>query len=100
MESLLWVQSLQLKKVVFESDCKTFVDTFVYLKQDTTEYGDIIGRWKDMLSHNTHFRVIFIKRHCNKVAHKLAKFSVLSPCSSVFNFAQQGIRSVLAMEII
>lgn len=55
LEAPTWVQDLQLYNVIFESNCKTLVDSFTHNNEDATEYGAIIGQCNQLLLHYSLF---------------------------------------------
>lgn len=91
-QALQWVQSLDFHNVIFELDCKCVVDSFNYRIVDISKFGSIIHECSKLLSSFPNFRVKFIRKQANRVAHSLAKvalsksnpaFIMMFPCVSL-----------------
>lgn len=64
--------------VIFESDCKLFVDTINSNSTPNNEFGDIISRCKNLLSRNN-FIVSYVRRQTNRIVYNIARVTLFHP---------------------
>ncbi|KAJ9558242.1 hypothetical protein OSB04_012856 [Centaurea solstitialis] len=74
-EALLWVRDMGHENVIFETDSQTVVTALTASEEDCTEFGDIIRACKMVLDDMPYFKVNFVRRYRNEVAHELARRS-------------------------
>jgi hypothetical protein len=67
-----------ISHVIFEIDSKNVVDAIYIVQLDIFEFSSLICNIRNILSLNSNFKVKFIKRQANMVAHKLAR-AVIRP---------------------
>jgi hypothetical protein len=66
------------RQVIFESDSKSVVDATRYLRGGFSEFSLIVSQINNLLCCNPNFKVEFLKRQANMVAHILARRPFLS----------------------
>lgn len=96
---LRWLANMGLDHAIFETDCKGLVDRLHSTMVDHTELGDLIFSCKYLLRLNPHFKVQFVKRQANGVAHALARVSATRACSHVFSYLPDCILSIIINEM-
>lgn len=76
---ILFPSSLQfgLQHVQFESDCKIVIHALVEHRQIAYEFGSAIVKCIDFLRANPDIRVALVRKQVNRVAHTLARTSIL-----------------------
>jgi ribonuclease HI len=85
-KALLWLRALGIQHVTIELDCKSVVDGVVGNITSVAEHGTIIRKCKTLLNCLQNFKVNFIWRQANLVAHTLARESSLYASSTIFLF--------------
>ncbi|CAN1804672.1 Putative ribonuclease H protein At1g65750 [Linum perenne] len=75
LDALFWVESLQISDTTFEVDSQLVANAIASGEVNTTEFGVLINRCREVLQANPGFRVCFIRRDRNRVAHELARRS-------------------------
>ncbi|KVH96058.1 Ribonuclease H-like domain-containing protein [Cynara cardunculus var. scolymus] len=74
-KALMWIRDMGQENLVFETDSQTVVSTLTHKEEDCMEFWDIIHACKMVLNATLSFKVNFIRRNRNEVAHKLARRS-------------------------
>ena len=74
-EALLWVRDMGHENVIFETNSQTVVTALTVSEEDCTKFGDIIRACKMVLDAMPYFKVNFVRRHRDEVAHELASRS-------------------------
>lgn len=82
---LKWLADMGFDHAIIETDCKALVVRLSSHAQDFTELGDLIFSCSYLLRLNPHFKVHFVKRKTNKVAHSLARVAATTACSHIFS---------------
>lgn len=77
MYAIRWIIELGFNNVQFEVNSKKVVNELSSLKENFMEFGVIMGHCKRLISSSTNYSAKFIRRQTNKVAHSLARASVL-----------------------
>ena len=86
--------------VHFETDNKTLVDAVHSNSTHINEFGDIVSQWKDILTTNTDFKVSYIRRQANRVAHTIARASLSQPSPHIFHIVPSTLYSLIMNETI
>ncbi|XVF58374.1 hypothetical protein PTKIN_Ptkin07bG0061500 [Pterospermum kingtungense] len=86
-----------MERVIFESDAKLVGDALHSSKTNILEFGFIITTCKACLLQDGFFKVCYVKRQANKVAHALAKASC-SQASPLVWFSPPCFLDVLLSE--
>lgn len=73
LEALLWVQSLHMSNVIFETDAKSSIDAIFSTKSDVSEFGSLISSYKAIVDQEQTFQVCHVKRQANNTAHLVDK---------------------------
>ncbi|CAN1135429.1 hypothetical protein LINPERHAP2_LOCUS8836 [Linum perenne] len=63
------------ERVVFETDAEVVVKAIQQEDISRSEFGEIIGRCREILARNSGYYVLFVRRVQNKAAHELARRS-------------------------
>ncbi|CAN1782702.1 Putative ribonuclease H protein At1g65750 [Linum perenne] len=81
LDALRWVEELGMDRVIFEVDSQVVAAAVMGHDANATEFGAIITGCRRILQTNPGFRVCFVRRNRNAVAHELARrsFSFTSP---------------------
>jgi ribonuclease HI len=99
-DAILWLRQLGISNVHFELDCKLVVDSIVDRTNNQAEFGTIISICKSLLSQSPNFKISFVRRQANSVAHSLAKVSRMYARHQVFDLIPSCIHSIVRNEII
>jgi len=84
--ALQWLSDMQLDNVDYETYSKLTVDAFLSTKNDLSEFGCIISSCRSLFRNLfSNFRVEFVRRQANAVAHTLAR-EATSLASSVIYY--------------
>jgi len=94
----LWLGHLGLSKVHIELDCKV-VDGIVDSSNNQSEFGNIMANCRALLQHFSNFKISFVRRQTNYVAHSLARESQLHARHQVFDLIPSYITTILMNEI-
>jgi hypothetical protein len=62
--------------VLFETDSKSVVDAIYHFRGGSSEFSFLISHIINILSCNPNFKVMFIKRQANMVAHSLVRAAI------------------------
>jgi len=72
--ALQWLSDMQMDGVDFETNLKLTSDAFLSTRNDTSEFGSIISSCRLLFSSFfSNFRVEFVRRQANAVAHAFAR---------------------------
>lgn len=82
LEALQLAHSMNFQRIIFESDC--IVDALSSSLSNATKLGSILVRCYVILSSRSEFKIEFIRRQVNKVAHMLARASLSHTSSYMF----------------
>ena len=85
--------------VWFETDCKLLADDLSSSTVPNTEFGDLVSQCRILLSTNSDFTVLFVKRQANKVAHSIARASLSHPNPYIFNEVPSTMYSLFMNEM-
>lgn len=99
MLAITWLTNLGYEEAILEFDCKLLVDHLHSSIEDHTEFGDLVMQCKYLLSFKPLFKVHFIKRQANEVAHKLARMAATTACTRVFSLVPDCIASLIINEM-
>ena len=83
-----------------EFDCKPVVDNIVDSSKNESEFGNIIAICRIMLQQHPNFKISFVRRQANCVAHSLVKAPKLYVCHQVFDLIPSYISTIVINEII
>ncbi|CAN1294631.1 Putative ribonuclease H protein At1g65750, partial [Linum perenne] len=75
LEALSWVEQQGWRRVAFETDAQTVAHALHARGEDWTEFGELMRSCCAVLDRNPDFKVSFVGRGCNGVAHALARSS-------------------------
>lgn len=77
VDVIWWLGQLGLSKVCIELDCKLVIDIIVDRWNNHSECGNIMAICRVMLQHFLNFKLSFIRRQANFIAHSLIRASKL-----------------------
>jgi len=95
-DAILWLRRLGISNVHFGLDCKLVVDR----TNNQAEFGNIIPICKSLLSQSPNFKISFVRRQANFVAHSLAKVSRMHARHQMFDLVPSYIDSIVRNEIM
>ncbi|PNX71244.1 ribonuclease H, partial [Trifolium pratense] len=105
-ESIALIKALEtlsqrgISKVIFETDSKSVVDAVHRLHSGSSEFSLLISHINKIMLCNPNFKVKFIKRQANMVAHTLARAAISWPRRCYFETLPICIASFLNNEMI
>jgi ribonuclease HI len=99
-DAILWLGQLGLSDVHIELDCKLVVDSICDKNNNQAEFGNIIADCRSLLQQFTNFKISFVRRQANVVAHSLARVSILHARHHVFDLIPSCITNLVMNEII
>lgn len=98
-EAIKLAVSLGFQTVRFETDCITLADAIHTTSTHLNEVGDIISQFRGLLFINTDFKVSYIRRQANRVAHSTARASLSHPSPHLFYSVPSTLYSLFLNEM-
>ncbi|KAL6543718.1 hypothetical protein OROGR_010215 [Orobanche gracilis] len=98
-ETILWLEVLGLTSVSIELDCAPVVNGLELDPIPNTEFGAILMYCRNHLSSFPSFKVSYIRRQANLVAHTLARASRLYARSHTFDLIPTCIETIVLNEM-
>ncbi|CAN1129432.1 hypothetical protein LINPERHAP2_LOCUS5224 [Linum perenne] len=77
LEAMSWVEQAGYVHVIFETDAKQVVDAINSSNADRTELGEMVEACRAIMARNPGFEAMFSRREKNKVAHLIARHSIM-----------------------
>jgi len=99
-EAILWLGELGLSNVHIELDCKLVTDDIVDRTNNHAEFGNIMLTCRSFLTYFPNFKISFVRRQANFVAHTLARASKVYASCQVFDLIPSYITTIVMNEII
>jgi ribonuclease HI len=99
-EAIKALEHRRFTHVIFESDSKNVVDAIHNLRFGNSEFSSVICNIRNALSLNQNFKVEFIRRQANMVAHTLARAAILWASRRIFDVLPLCITPLLNNEMI
>ncbi|KAK2399385.1 hypothetical protein QL285_049205 [Trifolium repens] len=99
-EAIIWLGELGLSRVDIELDCLPVVQAINDKSSNQTEFGIIIEDCKILLANYPNFKISFIRRQANFVAHTLARASRSYASHQTFDLIPSCIVPTLMNEIV
>ncbi|KAK9113953.1 hypothetical protein Syun_020750 [Stephania yunnanensis] len=99
-EVLSWIKHMPVPKVVFELDSLIVVQNINSSAPNNTEFGSIIQNCKELLGSRSRWKVQFVKREDNSVAHAMAKLAKLHARDSEWCEFPQEIIELNVQDVI
>jgi len=99
-DTILWLGQLRLSDVHIELDFKLVVDSICDKNNNQAEFGNIIADCRSLLQQFANFKISFVRRQVNVVAHSLARVSILHARHHVFDLIPSCITNLAMNEII
>jgi len=90
---------LGLNRVVFETDCQLVVNDALSNSPYVNELGSLLFNCRALLFSNATYALAYVRRQANRVAHNLARASILHASPSIFNHPPYCIDSIIVDEI-
>ncbi|CAN1828205.1 hypothetical protein LINPERHAP1_LOCUS32159 [Linum perenne] len=81
LEAMEWLENSGYRDVIIEVDSSIVAAAVMSHEDDTTEFGGIIAKCREICNSQSSFQVNGVRRNRNRVAHELAQrsFSLASP---------------------
>jgi len=98
-DAILWLDNLGLSKVHIELDCKLVVDNIVDSSKNESKFGNIIAICRIILQQHPNFKIGFVMRQANCVAHCLANASKSNARHQIFDLIPSCISTIVMNEI-
>ncbi|XP_024636060.1 uncharacterized protein [Medicago truncatula] len=99
-DAILWLGQLELSNVQLELDCKLVVDSIYDKNNNQAEFGSIIDDCRSLLQQFTNFKISFVRRQANVVAHSFARVSIFQARHQVFDLIPSCIPNCVMNEMI
>ena len=99
-ETIIWFGNLGISKVSIELDCKLVVDDIFDSTNNHTEVGNTLHECRMLLDSLPNFKISFIWRKTNFVAHELARVSKLYASYHIFDMISTCIFPTLMNNMI
>jgi ribonuclease HI len=99
-EALRAMEQQHISQVIFESDSKSVVDATRYLRGGFSEFSLIVSQINNLLCCNPNFKVEFVKRQANMVAHTLARAAISWSRRCIFETLPTCISTLLINEMV
>jgi hypothetical protein len=99
-EALKVLEQRGITDVICETDSKNVVDAIHHVRGGSSEFSYIMRHINNILSCNPNFKVKFIKRQANMVAHSLARAAISWGSRCTFETLPLCITTLLNNEII
>ena len=99
--ALQWLSDMQFDNVDFETDSKLTADAFFSDRNDMSDFGCIITSCRSLFSSLfSNYRVEFVRRQANGVAHALARDATLLASHAVYYEIPNCIESLIINEML
>ncbi|PNX88309.1 60S ribosomal protein l23 [Trifolium pratense] len=99
-EVITWMGELEISRVVIELDCLLVVNAITGCSNNQFEFGHIINDCRRLLENYPNFKISFVKRQANFVAHSFARASKFHASTHTFDLIPSCIATSLINEII
>jgi hypothetical protein len=90
---------LGLNPIVFEIDCQLVVNVVLSNSPYVNELGSLLSNCRTLLFSNATYVLAYVRRQANRVAHNLARASILHASPSIFNHPPYCIDSIILDEM-
>jgi ribonuclease HI len=74
-KTLIWLEELGISRVDIELDCMLVVNAINEKSRDSAQFGAIVKQCRLLLDNHPNFKISFIRRQANFVAHILTRAS-------------------------
>jgi ribonuclease HI len=88
-----------LNRVIFETDCQVVANVVLSNNLYVNELGSLLSTCRTLLASNASYTLAFIRRQANRVAHSLARASILHASPSIFYHPPYCIHSLIMDEM-
>jgi len=85
LEAMKLSISSRFHHVYYETDSKILTKAILSNTIHHNEFGDLVAQCRNLLITNSGFKVSFIRRQANRVAHSIARASLTHPSPYIFN---------------
>lgn len=97
--ALVLAKEVQVQKVILETDSQVSVRKIMNTQKDLSANGQLVEEIKDLLHSFREFRVAWVRRSANKVAHILAREGCIkSLCKTWLHVSPECVSSEIALE--
>jgi len=90
---------LGLTRVVFETDCQLVVNAVLGNNSYVNELGILLSNCRTLLFFNASYALAYVGRQANRVAHNLARASILHASPTTFYHSPYCIHSIILDEM-
>lgn len=97
-EAIQVALNLSLNQVVFETN-QVVVNAVLNNSLSVNEIGSLLANYRALLSSNTSYALAFIRRQSNRVAHNLARASILHASPNIFYHSPYCIHYLIMDEM-
>jgi ribonuclease HI len=97
--ALLIATAYGFERVIFESDCQTVVNAITNDYRYENELGTLLSTCKSILTANASYNIAFVRRQANRVAHNLARASILQSSPMTFYHSPSCISPIIIDEM-
>ena len=98
-EAIKWLGTMRFSRVSIELDCKQVVDDISSNFSTNSIFGAILNTCKPSLMNHQNFKISFIRRQANNVAHLLARASLSFVSSQVHDYMPSCITTTIRNEM-
>jgi hypothetical protein len=85
--------------IELESDCLQVVQAINRQQNNTSEFGIIIDMCRSLLVTNNNWKVSYVRRQSNRVAHELAQATRFIASHQIYNFCPPCIEPLIMNEM-
>lgn len=97
--AIKWLSELHIQSITIELDSLPVVNGMKGSTKLNSDLGSILLSCKMLLSRFQSYRINYVRRHANHVAHTLARASGLYASSQVFDFSPTCNKTILMNEM-
>jgi ribonuclease HI len=101
LEALRWLSSMHMENdiIELESDCLQVVQAINRQQNNTSEFGIIIDMCRSLLVTNNNWKVSYVRRQANRVAHELAQATRFIASHHIYNYCPPCIEHFIMNEM-
>jgi hypothetical protein len=97
--AISWLRSLGFSSIAIELGCKLVIDGIIGKFNFPTQFGTMLYAYKALLLSSSNFRISFIRRQTNNVAHLLARAALSFVTRQGFDYIPSYIKFELLNEM-
>ena len=98
-KALSWLKSLDLNRVILESDAQLVIQSILGSKMDGSYFDSLVDDYKSFAKDLGKCSFVFVKKSTNQVAHVLARAAISESNQKVWTFVLPSfLINVLALD--